>query len=138
MIASLPYHISSGESVSVWECHETENLFARVADRQRYRAKPLTVHSAGLVPGKILSPGKASQPDKDITENRILIKGCQDLIISLPPHLKMDRKNMEEIKNLSEDLKRVTENQEKSNEDVLTLYCILEKVQTVLIGVNLT
>ena len=36
---------------------------------------------------------------------------------------------MEEIKNLSEDLKRITENQEESDNNALTLSCILENTE---------
>ena len=43
---------------------------------------------------------------------------------------------MEEIQNLSEDLKRITENQEESNDNALTLSCILEKYRDILTNMS--
>ena len=43
---------------------------------------------------------------------------------------------MEEIKNLSEDLKRITENQEESDNNALTLSCILEKYRDILTNMS--
>ena len=43
---------------------------------------------------------------------------------------------MEEIKNLSENLIRITENQEESNDNALILPCILEKYRDILTNMS--